>query len=462
MLYFLGFILLIVGAVMLMPVPAAWIFNEGYLIPYFMAPAAVAIATGIVLRMRFPRTELRLGNAMVLVTGTWILLSFFSCVPYIFGNNMSLADSYFESMSGFSATGLTMISNVEGCSRTILFWRSLTEWVGGLGVIVLFLAALLGAGKAARRMYIAEARVERIEPSIRETAKSLWKIYVLFTIAGIIGLYLAGMPLFDSINHSMTGIATGGFSVRNASFAGYGIPILLVTICIMFAGAISFAVHRKVLAGQWRELFRNVEVQLMLILIALTTIILVWSVGGHALFQSVSALTGTGFSTTAIFDWGDLQKGVLTVLMIVGGGYGSTSSAIKLIRTVIILKAVHWAVKRSFLPDRAVVPMKLAGRIYTESEVMETALYAFIYVVVFMGGAIVLMMLGYPGINSLFESASAQGNVGLSVGITSAAMPLLGKISLIVQMLVGRLEILPVVAFASYFISAARPRPRAF
>jgi trk system potassium uptake protein TrkH len=153
---------------------------------------------------------------------------------------------------------------------------------------------------------------------------------------------------------------------------------------------------------------------------------------------------------------------MLTVLMVIGGGYGSTSSAIKLIRTIIIVKAVLWLIKRSFLPERAVVPMKLAGRVYNESEIMETAIYAFIYVLVLVGGAIVLMMLGNPAINAMFESASAQGNVGLSVGITSAAMPVAGKVVFIIQMLVGRLEILPVIALASFFISKVRPRPRAF
>lgn len=480
--YFLGFVLLITAAILLVPVPVALWFDEGFLVPYFVIPSAIALIIGLIIRRRFPRTEFSLGKAMVLVAIIWILLSLFSTVPYMFGTRklrggeenpapMGFVDSYFESMSGFTATGLTMIPtdpnspfNVETCPAGILFWRSLTEWVGGMGVIVLFLAALLGAGKAARKLYVAEARAERIEPSVRETARALWKIYLLFTLAGAIGLYFTGMPLFDSINHSMTGIATGGFSVRNASFAGYGSAVLPIVIIIMLAGATSFAVHRRVVAGNWLELIRNVEVQFMIALVVLTTIILVWNVGTRdALFQSTSALTGTGFSTATLSAWGDLQKSMLTILMVVGGGYGSTSSAIKLIRIIIIVKAIHWTVKRSFLPERAIVPMKLADRVYTHDEVMETAIYAFIYVFVLMSGAVVLMMLGNSAVNSLFESASAQGNVGLSIGITSAAMPVAGKIVFIIQMLIGRLEILPVVALVSYVISKVpRPRPQAF
>ncbi len=646
---------------MLAPIPVAFLANETHLLPYFIVPAAIALALGFFLRRRFQPTEITLGKAMVLVASAWVVFAAFGSVPYVFGNNMSAEDAYFESMSGFTATGLTMIPgdpiatnvvisevgllgpagggfielynptgsdinlqnlygggeklrvrlvnssdnvstlnitwmnftipangyflfasdnavdniaadatffaqfdnsggviidndidlangvidrvgwgagavtnategtkvsnnltagdslerrawgvstaermmkldsrrgngyetnnnandfvfhrgfrapqnsssareapirNVEACPRTILFWRSLTEWVGGMGVIVLFLAALIGAGRAARKMYVAEARAERIEPSIRETARSLWKIYVLLTLLGIVGLYFAGAPnisLFEAVNHSMTGIATGGFSVRNTSFAGYGSPVLGITILIMMAGAISFAIHRRVMAGQWRDLFRNIEVRLMFVLIALATLLLIWSVGlRHALFQSTSALTGTGFSTATLSTWGDPQKGLLAILMVIGGGYGSTSSAIKLIRTVIIVKSVHWMIKRSFLPQRAVVPMKISGRIYTEQEMMETAIYAFLYIIVLITGAIVLMAVGNPAMNSVFESASAQGNVGLSVGITSAAMPLAGKISMTVQMLVGRLEIIPVVAFVSYLIAKV-PRPR--
>lgn len=463
MLHFIGFILLALGAVMLAPIPVAFLANETYLLPYFVIPAVIVFVLGFFLRRRFQPVDITLGKAMVLVALSWIIFSAFGSIPYIFGNYMPVEDAYFESMSGFTATGLTMISNVEAVPPTILFWRSLTEWVGGMGVIVLFLAALIGAGKAARKIYVAEARADRIEPSIRETARSLWKIYVLLTLLGIVGLYFAGAPnmsLFEAVNHSMTGIATGGFSVRNVSFAGYGSPVLAVTILIMMAGAISFAVHRKIMTGHWRELFQNIEVRLMLVLIALATLLLVWSVGlRDALFQSSSALTGTGFSTATLSMWGDPQKGLLTILMVIGGGYGSTSSAIKLIRTVIIVKAVHWMIKRSFLPERAVVPMKISGRIYSEQEMMETAIYAFLYIIVLISGAIVLMAVGNPAINSVFESASAQGNVGLSVGITSATMPLLGKISMTVQMLVGRLEIIPVIAFVSYLIAKV-PRPR--
>jgi trk system potassium uptake protein TrkH len=656
-LHFLGFILLVIGGVMIIPAALSPVFGETYLAPAFILPALIALLLGFFLRRSFKPAELTLGKAMVMVTFAWIIFSAFSSVPYVFGNEMPVEDAYFESMSGFTATGLTMIPgdpiandivisevgmdsngrwfielynptgfsidlrnlrgenlriwavdpfdnvsplnvtwdntiipahgyfllasdgvvdnisvdasfigvmenssgviidddsdpldeamdkvgwgsgtvesategtkiphdlraatsierkavgrstsrdmrerdrergngydtnnnsrdfvfhpdfygpgnsssspeipirNIEATSRTILFWRSLTEWVGGMGVIVLFLAALVGFGKAARKMYVAEARAQMVEPSIRQTARSLWKVYVILTILGVFLLYFAGQPsmtLFEAVNHSMTGIATGGFSVRNESFATYGAAVLAITILIMILGATSFAVHLKVFKGNWREFFSNVEVRLMLVLIFIITLLLVWSVGfGHSLFQSTSALTGTGFSTTSLGEWGDAQKGSLTLLMIIGGGYGSTSSAIKLIRVIILGKAIHWMIKRSFLPDRAILPMKVAGRTYTEREMMETAIYALIYIIVLIFGAAILIGLGNAPMDSIFESASAQGNVGLSVGITSALMPLEAKIVMIVQMLVGRLEIIPVIAFFSYLVAKV-PRP---
>ena len=454
---------------MLIPAPVALVLNEPNLAPNFIVPGLTVVCLGLVLRKRFKPTEPALGNLMVVVAAGWILAALFSAVPYVLSTRgmtepMSFGDAYFESMAGYTTTGLSTIGErVEFMPRTVLFWRSLTQWVGGVGIVVMFLTALVGWGKAARELYVAEARVERIEPSVRETARSIWKIYAVLTLGGILALYfIGGMPFFDSTNHALTGISTGGFSVKNESFgfAGYGRGATLIAIFIMLAGATSFAVHRRVFGGEWRTLFGNVEVRLMLALFLFGTIFLVFTQGlRDGAFQSASALTGTGFSTTSLVDWGALQKGILSFLMIVGGGFGSTAGGIKLIRTVIIFRALYWMVKRSFLPDRAVVPLKIAGRVYSDREIMETAIYAFIYFIVLVLGAAALAMLGNPGIDSVFESASAQGNVGLSV-MPVATMPVAGKAVLTLQMLIGRLEIIPVIALLGYLISKV-PRSRA-
>ncbi len=463
MLHFLGFILLVIGGVMLIPAVAAFVLGEPHLAINFAAPAIGVMALAILLRRLFKPTEPSLGKLMVVVTLGWILASFFSTIPYMLSTNMGFVDSYFESMSGFTTTGLSMIQNPEAMARTVLFWRSLTQWVGGIGIVVLVLSALVGAGKAARKLYVAEARVERIEPSIKETARSIMKIYAIFTVFGIVTFLLVGMSLFDSINHTLAGISTGGFSTRNQSFAAFGDFPLIIGIILTMAGATSFAIHRKVLAGHWRELFRSVEFRFMIGIFVAATLLLVWSVGiRDAAFQSAEAITTTGFqSATNLQSWGGLQKGLLCALMIIGAGFGSTGGGIKLIRVLIIFKSIWWSIKRSFLPERAVVPMKLGGRMYTQEDVADTAVFFFIYILVLVVGiALIATMLpaGYGGADAFFESTSAQSNVGLSVGLTPL-LPDPGKIVLIVQMLIGRLEIIPVIAFLSYFVAKV-PRPR--
>ncbi|KXA98848.1 hypothetical protein AKJ40_04405, partial [candidate division MSBL1 archaeon SCGC-AAA259M10] len=215
MLYFLGLICLIMGGTLLIPVFVALIYWEIGVIPYFIIPASITLAIGYIIVKKLESEELSLGNAMVVVTCTWIIFAFLGSIPYIFSSGLSFLDAYFESMSGFTATGLTVMQGYTGWTipeptHTVLFWRSLTQWVGGLGVIVLFLALFPGTASVARKLYASEAREDRIMPSMRATVRTIWNIYLLFTILGVVGLYLAGMHPFAAVNHSMTGIATGG------------------------------------------------------------------------------------------------------------------------------------------------------------------------------------------------------------------------------------------------------------
>ena len=460
------------AGILALPIPVGMLYGEFGHILSFVIPAGISGVLGFTLRRRFESTELRLGNAMVLVALTWIIISLIGGIPYVFEiESISLLDAFFESVAGFTATGLTILQGssgwlVEVPSHSLLFWRSLTQWVGGVGVIVLFLAILPRAGKFSRLLYESEARSERMLPRIRDTAKFIWKVYIVFTLLGFLGFFLAGMDLFPAINHSMTGIATGGFSVTADSFASYNVPIVGVGIVLMIFGGISFVIHRKVFEGEWKRLFKSTEVQLGIALILISAIALAVYTGfKHGLFLTTSALTGTGFSTTGLIPsaWNSFQKGVLTLLMVCGGGYGSTSSAIKLIRIVIIMGSIIWLIKRSFLPDRAVVPLKIDGNVLKERDVMEAATYATLYIafLVICSLAIMVIMPGQSGSNVLFESASAQGNVGLSVGITEVAPPSVQGI-LIFQMIAGRLEILPYIALVYSIYRRVRVREQGF
>jgi trk system potassium uptake protein TrkH len=307
------------------------------------------------------------------------------------------------------------------------------------------------------KLYVSEGRVGKIEPTIKETVREIWWIYIVYTVMGGLLLYFAGMPLFDAVNHSMTTIATGGFSTKNGSIAAYNnLTVESIIVGLMILGMMSFAVHAKLIRGHVKSFIHNVEVILAFFLIVIFTMLLsidlafkdqlVWTAAlNHSLFQVVSALSGTGFFTADVSRWDDIAKILLTILMVTGGGFGSTSGAIKLIRMAIILQSFRWIIRKLSAPHTAIIPMKLGKKIYSEPEIMEATLYCILYFMFLLVGTILMTTLGFSFIDSLFEVASAQGNVGLSVGITSQNLNIAGKIILIFAMWAGRLEILPVI-----------------
>jgi len=456
---------------MLIPVPVAPIFGEPSLIPYFLIPSAIAFSLGFFLWRVFEEREMNYGEAMVLASLSFLLISLFGSFPFVMGGGLDPISAYFESMSGLTTTGLTMFEmpgpGIIDAPYTILFWRSLTQWVGGLGIMVLFLSTVLGAGRISKRLFSAEGGGGRMGPvddrrpeiTIKSIAKSTWKIYVIFTFLAALIFRLVGMPSFESINHAMTALATGGFSVTSDSFASYSDIILVVTCFPMMVGATSFTTHIRLTKGDFKALFRSHEVKFMLLLIVLFTVLLSWNLGWvDALFTSVTAQTTVGFSSIGEAglihgpDWGPLQVSAVIVQMVIGGGFGSTAGAIKLIRTVILGAALFWVVKRTILPERAVVPIKLGGETLSTDTVLQIAVFSFSYVLLLVIGSMITMaaMPQHSAINSIFDSASAQGTVGLSAGVTGIGMPPVVKILFIIQMWIGRLEVIPVLSLFGY------------
>ncbi len=326
-------------------------------------------------------------------------------------------------------------------------------------MIVLFLSVLVvRSGTIAGNLYSAEGRSDRLVPSVVRTARRIWVIYAAYTGLLILILFVLGMPFFDSLNHSMTALATGGFSVKNQSIMSYALEghgnaflIEMAIIPFMLIGGISFAMHHQLVLGNIKEFFENVEVRAILIITVISTVILAISLGltfdsfRFGSFQTVTALTGTGFNTADVSLWTDFQKFLLTILMIFGGGYGSTASALKLIRVVIIFYAIFWLVQDYLLPESVVHRLKLGRSVYTHEQIMDVGIYAALYLGLLVVGAMVFMAGGATAADALFEVASAEGNVGLSVGLTHNGMPWWEKITLIIQMWAGRLEIFPVL-----------------
>ena len=464
MLYYIGMILIVGGVPLFIPAAMAYIFDHNPMLAYcFYMPAIASLIFGFGFTRIFEKVDLDLSTAILLSAIVWLLLTAIGSIPYFLAYQLvdksiglTPIDGFFESMSGYTATGLTMYTNVEILPMSILFWRSLTEWIGGVGVIVLFLTVLIRrSGTVAHKLYSAEGRSDRIVPSVIKTARQIWLIYLGYTLAGALALYALGMPFFDSLNHSMTALATGGFSVKNASIGYYNnFAYMDVLNVLMLLGGISFVLHSKLLRLKIKEFLSNIEIATMFFIVLFFSLAISFSQYGfyfnpqgiqHSTFQSISALTGTGFATQDLSKWNDFSKFSLTILMIFGGGYGSTASALKLIRVAVLLYAVWWTAKKVLLPEHAVTTFKLGGKFYSSDELESVALYAWLYLVTLVLGALVFMFAGHSAVDSLFEVASAEGNVGLSVGITSPMMPDYQKIVLIIEMWAGRLEIFPVL-----------------
>ena len=466
--YYLGILLLIMGFLLLLPAMLAYTSDgNGILMLCFLVPALFSFVLGICMVSMYERSELYLGAAITLSALVWLIFAIIGAIPFWMAGHyygdawgLTFLEGVFEAMSGFTATGLTMYGDrVAGLPKSILFWRSLTQWVGGVGVIVLFLSVLtVKTGTVAGRLYSAEGRSDRLVPSVVRTTRRIWAIYAFYTLVLVLILFVLGMPFFDSINHSMTALATGGFSVKNQSIMTYAMEghrnaflIEMAIIPFMLIGGISFAMHYKLVSGNVKEFFENIEVRAILVISILTTIILAISLGlsfdsfRFGSFQTVTAITGTGFNTADVATWTDFQKFILTILMIFGGGFGSTASALKLIRVAILFYAVFWLVRDYLLPESVIHRLKLGRSMYTHEQIMDVAIYTVLYIALLVIGALVFMAGGATAANALFEVASAEGNVGLSVGLTHSGMPWWEKVTLIIQMWAGRLEIFPVL-----------------
>ena len=453
-LHYLGVILLIGGFIYIIPELTSLVFNEpmrNYI--NYLAPQLFLFLLGSILIYFFREEELYdVKSGMVIAASAWLILPTIMGFTFYIGNYLSLEDSIFESMSGFTATGLTMFSNLSNQPRSILIFRSIVQWVGGVGVIVLFLSILSRSGDSAAMLYSAEGRTDKIMPNIIQTVRRIWGIYILYTFLCIIFLTVSGVRIFDAINVSMTTLATGGFATSDDSIASYGMASRIIIMLFMMMGAISFVNHYKLFHGKIRDFF-NEEVNLMIIIILIFSLLLTLRHNASdSFFQTISAITGTGFSTINIKSWDDYSKFMMVILMIFGGSYGSTSSAIKMLRLLIILSAVIWVVRRSILPKGSVITPKVLSHKVETSTFVRTLSYFAVYLISLIVGALLFMSHGYSSADSLFEVASAEGNVGLSVGITTPLLPLWLKIVLIVEMWIGRLEIFPVVILLYYII----------
>lgn len=449
-----GRLMIGIGVLCLIPIIVDLIYLEFNVMGYII-PALISIVLGFVFNKVFDKysdKKMRLKHGMIISSLSWLWACFICGLILHSITGISIEDSLFESMSALTGSGITIYQDVEILPQSILFFRALQQWVGGLGVVVMIIAVMTKPGSVSAKLYQSEAREERIKPSTKATLKKTVKIYLIYTIAGITLYTITGMPIFDSVCNTFTIISTGGMSIKNANIGFYQNDIIyFITIVIMILGATSFLVHYKVIKTHGKSLIHDLQFKVLITLIAVSTIIVYLAsdiVPIEILFTVVSAVTTTGASvqsSTVMGNWPPFVLIVIMTLMTIGGSSGSTVGALKLMRVITFFKGTYKNLRQILSPEGRVVPLQISGQKITSKAVAQSGNYITLYMICILITWSLLCLYGHDPIEGLFFTMSLQGNVGLEIGhVTSALQPQLKLIS-IFNMWSGRLEIYPVL-----------------
>lgn len=446
-----GQVMIYIGIMCLIPLIVNLIYFETNFLGYIVA-GAFSIAVGFLFKKCFNSytNSMKLKHAMMISSFSWIWAGLASGIAISMITGVSYIDGIFENISALTGTGITIFSNVETLPHSILFFRSLEQWVGGLGVVVMVLGITNRAGSATSKLYQSEAREERIKPSIKNTLKKTFKIYAIFTLAGIILYMIVGLPIFDSICLSFTSISTGGMSIKNANVGYYhNNYVYIITMILMILGATSFLVHYKIFKTKGKALIRDIQFKILIAVIIITCTVIILTtklIPVEVIFTVISAITTTGASVNSSFvlsTWPSFVLIILITLMLIGGPSGSTVGAIKILRVTTFFKGVYRHVKEILSPEGRVIPTKINKHIIPDKVIAESGSYISLYLVFILISWIIFCMFSYNPFKSLFGLVSLQGNVGLELGIVNGQLPDILKVISIFNMWIGRLEIYP-------------------
>ena len=475
-LFLLGRLLLALGVALVVPAVASYLLGEPPH-PSFLYAAGFAGIIGIALQRGFRQPEdFQFGrrDAFVLVTSAWVMASLIGALPYIFIKGPGfLVDGLFESASGFTTTGASILSDIEAEPRSLLLWRSLTQWLGGMGIIVLGIAILPKLAVGGMQLLGAEAPgpiKEKLTPRIAQTAKALWGIYALLTLGEFGVLWALGIGPFDALNHAFTTIATSGFSTMNASVGAFGSAAQMVVVLFMLAAGANFALHFHLLRGRPGPLLRDPEFRLYLTILGSATVLITADlvINGEAegllealrlgLFQSATIVTTTGYATADFDAWPNFSRALLFLLVFVGGCAGSTAGSVKVVRIMIVLKKLAVELKQLIRPH-AVLPVRVGNRAIPEDVVTAVTTFLLLFLGLFAAGGLVLSFMGLDPITAFSAAASALGNIGPGFGLVGPAqnygwLPAGAKLLLMAMMIIGRLELYTVLVLL--FLRRAR------
>lgn len=462
----LGLLVLIEGLFMLTSLIFSYLYQENDFFAILIS-SLVTIFVGFLMWLYGNKnkvTGINKREGYIIVTFTWVITSFFGALPfYIHGAIPNYTDAFFETMSGFTTTGASILTDIESVPKGLLFWRSLTHWIGGMGIIVLSLAILPLLGIGGMQLFTAEVpgpTPDKLHPRIKETAQRLWGIYVLFTIIETGLLMLGDMSLFDALCHAFGTMATGGFSTQNDSIASYSPYIQYVIIVFMFLAGTNFTLHYWLLRRNIKKIWANEEFRfyfyifIFFTLVVSSTLIAINNKPMEpafrgAAFQIIAIVTTTGFVTENYLAWGPFLTFLIFLLMFVGGSAGSTGGGVKVTRQVILFKNSLLELKRLVHP-MAIIPVRFNKKPVSLDVVYNILAFFLIYMMIFGFGALVLTAMGLDFETSIGASASTLGNIGPGIGDVGpvenyASIPVAGKWFLSFLMLLGRLELFTVL-----------------
>ncbi len=470
----IGFLLMIEGAFMFTGIPFS-LYYCGSTCHSLLYSGLITVGAGAMLY--FGLSGKAIGNNIgkregyLIVSCTWIFTSIFGTLPFMLSGVIpNFSDAFFETMSGFTTTGASILTDIESVPEGILFWRSMTHWIGGMGIIVLSVAILPVLGIGGMQLFVAEMpgpTPDKLHPRITHTAKRLWGIYVLLTFAETIMLMFGGMSLFEALCHAFGTMATGGFSTQNDSVTGFSPYIQYVIIVFMILAGTNFTLHYYALLGKFSHIKQNEEfkyyigITLLVTLIITIPIIIVSNTGieqifRDVLFQVVSILTTTGFVTSDYLLWPGMLWLIIFLLMFIGGSAGSTGGGIKIIRQLLLIKNSALELKRLIHPQ-AIIPVKLNRKSVPNDIVSKIMAFFLIYMMIFAFGTLVMSIIGLDFESAIGSTAATLGNIGPGLGLVGptgnyAAIPDVGKWFLSFLMLLGRLELFTVlIIFAPSF-----------
>ena len=460
----LGRILIILSAFMATMLPWIYYFHETELLEPVLLSIAIPVIPGIIAlaAIRKYDRDLTRREGYLLVSLVWVVMGIVGSFPFYFTHAIpSWVDALFESVSGFTTTGSSILKDIEALPRSILFWRSLTHWIGGMGIIILVIAILPTLRIAGYQLFSMESSgtmFEKIKPRTREIAKRLWGIYLLLTVV-LVGLLMAGkVNFYESVTLAFGTVATGGFAVTNDSVMGYTPYIQYMILIFMLLSGMNFTLHYFILKGDFAKVIHNTELKAYLGIIfvvgSVITFILFFSTDldlemsfRESFFQVVSIITATGFATADYMEWKEVAWVLIFALMFVGASVGSTGGGIKVIRHVVVLKQIRNFVKKLLHPNSVEVIKINDGRKIPDANANSILSFILIYLGIFAFGSLFMAMLGLDFETSMGSVITTMGGIGPGIGTVGPAsnfahIPDLGKIFLVLMMITGRLEII--------------------